>query len=147
MQIAYSVQAFDAKGVALTELFKNEIATDVGPQDKEWMPKIATEVQIPPLVASGAYKIVIKVEDAIAKTSAELTVPFQVRGKTVDPGDAVTVRNFKFYRSEDETEPAEKPFYKPGDGVFAHFDITGYQFRREEQDRRELCDVGDHLRR
>lgn len=128
VQIAYSVQAFDAKGVALTELFKNEIATDVSPQDREWMPKIATEVQIPPLVASGTYKIVIKVDDAIAKTSAELAVPFQVRGKTVEPGDAVTVRNFKFYRNEDETEPAEKPFYKPGDGVFAHFDITGYQF-------------------
>ena len=68
VQIAYSVQAFDAKGVPLTELFKNEIATDVGPQDKEWMPKIATEVQIPPLVASGAYKIVVKVEDVIAKS-------------------------------------------------------------------------------
>lgn len=128
VQIAYSVQAFDAKGVPLTELFKNEIATDVGPQDKEWMPKIATEVQVPPLVSSGAYKIVIKVDDVIAKTSAELTAAFQVRGKTVEPSDVVTVRNFKFYRSEDETEPAEKPFYKPGDGVFAHFDITGYGF-------------------
>jgi hypothetical protein len=128
VQIAYSVQAFDAKGVPLTELFKNEIATEVSPQDKEWMPKIATEVQIPPLVASGSYKILIKVDDVIAKTSAELTAPFQVRGKTVEPSDVITVRNFKFYRSEDETEPAEKPFYKPGDGVFAHFDITGYAY-------------------
>jgi hypothetical protein len=133
VQLVYSVQAFDPKGVPLTELFKNDIATEVGPQDREWMPKIATEVQIPPLVASGAYKIVIRVEDTVAKTSAELTVPFQVRGKTVEPSETVTVRNFKFYRSEDETEPVEKPFYKPGDGVFAHFDIIGYQYGEKNQ--------------
>jgi len=128
LKLSYSVQAFDPQGVPLTELFKNEIATEVGPQDKEWMPKIATEVPIPPLVGSGTYKIVVKVEDVLAQTTAELAAPFRVRGKQVEPSDTVTVRNFQFYRSDDETEPAEKPFYRPGDGVFAHFDITGFQY-------------------
>ena len=118
VHLAYSVQAFDPKGVPLTELYKNEMVTEVGPQDKEWMPKIATEIQIPPLVASGAYKIVVKVEDVVAKTSAELTVPFQVRGKTVEPSDTVMVRNFQFYRSEDETEPRRSRSTSAGDGVF-----------------------------
>jgi len=89
IQVAYSVQAFDAKAVPIVELYKNELVAEVAPQDKEWMPKIETEVQIPPLVASGTYKIVVKAEDVLAKTTAELAVPFEVRGHDVEPsGDA-----------------------------------------------------------
>src|ERR1051325_7304318 len=66
IHLAYSVQAFDAKGVALTELYKNELTDEVSPQDKEWTPRVATEVPIPPLIASGTYKIVVKAEDLIA---------------------------------------------------------------------------------
>src|SRR3954449_7699892 len=54
VHVAYSVQAFDPKGVPLTELYKNELVTDVTPQDKEWMPKIVTELLIPPLVPGGS---------------------------------------------------------------------------------------------
>ena len=87
VHLAYSVQAFDPKGVPLTEIYKNEMMTDVTPQDKEWMPKIATEIQIPPLVGAGTYKILVKVEDLVAKANAELSVPFLVRSKTVEPSD------------------------------------------------------------
>ena len=76
VHIAYSVQAFDPKGVPLTEIYKNELLTDVTPQDKEWMPKIATEIQIPPLVGAGTYKVLIKIEDMVANTKAEHSVPF-----------------------------------------------------------------------
>ena len=128
MHIKYSVQAFDSKGVPLTELYENEMKAEVTPQDKEWLPKIATEVVIPPLIAGGAYKIVVKAEDVLAKTSAELAVPFQVRGYQLDPSDTVVVRNFRFYRAEEDTQPVEKAVYNPGDSVWARFDITGYKF-------------------
>jgi len=128
VHIAYSVQAFDPKGVALTELYRNELATEVTPQDKEWMPKIATEVQIPPLVASGTYKLVVKAEDLFAKTSTELAVPFMVRGRDVPASDALVVRNFEFLRGEEDTHPLEKAAYKAGDAVWMKFDITGYKY-------------------
>ncbi len=128
MHLKYSVQAFDPKGVPLTELYENEMKAEVTPQDKEWLPKISTEVVIPPLVAGGAYKIVVKAEDVLAKTSAELAVPFQVRGYPVEPSDTVVVRNFRFYRAEEDTEPVEKAVYNPGDSVWARFDITGYRY-------------------
>ena len=128
MHLKYSVQAFDSKGVPLTELYENEMKAEVTPQDKDWLPKIATEVVIPPLIAGGAYKIVVKAEDVLAKTSAELAVPFQVRGYQLDPSDAVVVRNFRFYRAEEDTQPVEKAVYNPGDSVWARFDITGYKF-------------------
>src|SRR5437763_16671581 len=44
VHVTYAVQAFDPKGVPLGESYKNEIMTDVSPQDKERMPNIATEV-------------------------------------------------------------------------------------------------------
>jgi hypothetical protein len=128
VHVTYSVQAFDPKDVPLTELYRNELLTDVTPQDKEWMPKIATEVQIPPLVGPGAYHIMIRVEDAIANTKAELKVPFEVRAKAVEPSETLVVRNFQFLRGEDDSDALEKPVYKPGDGVWTRFDLTGYKY-------------------
>jgi hypothetical protein len=128
VHVAYSVQAFDPKGVALTELYKNELQTDVSPQDKEWMPKIVTEVQIPPLVASGTYKLVVKAEDLFAKTTTELAIPFAVRGRDVPASDTLVVRNFEFLRGEEDTHAVEKAAYKAGDAVWMKFDITGFKY-------------------
>jgi len=128
VHVTYSVQAFDPKGVPLGEIYKNEIMTDVSPQDKEWMPKIETEVQIPPLAASGDYKLVVKAEDVLAKAESELAVPFEVRGHQVEASDTLVVRNFKFYRGEEDTQAVEKAAYRAGDAVWAKFDITGFKF-------------------
>ena len=71
------------------------------------MPKIATEIQIPPLVAAGTYKIVVKVEDMVAKTIGRTRAcRSMVRSKTVEPSDTLTVRNFEFFRGEDDTAAA-----------------------------------------
>ena len=131
VHIAYSVQAFDPKGVPLADIYKNELVTDVTPQDKEWMPKIVTEVQVPPLVASGTYKLLVKAEDLIAHTSAELAVPFQIRGKAVEPSDTLVVRNFQFFRGEDDPQPLTKAVYRAGDAVWAKFDITGFKYGKD----------------
>ena len=128
IHLSFSVQAFDPQGVALTELYENEIVEEVSPKDKEWQPKIETELQIPPLVPTGAYKIIVKLEDQIAKASQELTVPFQVRGHDVETSESLTVRNLHFFRNEDDTQPLATALYKPGNGVWARFDITGYKF-------------------
>ncbi len=128
VNLAYSVQSFDPKGVPLTEIYKNELVTDVTPQDKEWMPKIATEIQIPPLVAAGTYKILIKVEDLVAKTNAELSVPFDVRSKTVEPSDTLVTRNFQFFRGEEDPAALQKAVYRGGDAVWTKFDIIGFKY-------------------
>jgi hypothetical protein len=128
VHLMYSVQAFDPKNLPLDEIYTNELKTEVSLQDKEWLPKINTSIPIPPLAGAGAYKIVFKVEDAVAKANAELVVPFKVRAHAVEPSDTLVVRNFRFFRDEEGTQPVEKPVYKPGDGVWARFDIIGYQF-------------------
>lgn len=128
VHVSYSVQAFDPKGVPLTEIYKNEMMTDVAPQDKEWMPKIATEIQIPPLVGAGTYKVLVKIEDLVTNTKAELGVPFEVRSKAVEPSDTLMVRNVQFFRGEDDPQALQKAVYKGGDAVWAKFDIIGFKY-------------------
>jgi len=127
IHLAYSVQAFDPQGVPLDEIYKNDISDEVSPQDKEWQPRIATEISTPPLGPSGAYKIVVKVEDLLAKTSAELSAPFQIRGHAVEPSGTLAVRNFQYFKGEDDTQPLAKASYRPGDNVWAKFDVVGYK--------------------
>ena len=128
IHLGYTVEAADPQGVPIMEPFHQEIVDEVSPQDKEWMPKIQTEIMVPPLAGSGTYKITVKVEDLVAKTKAESSVPFQVRGRVVTPSETLTVRNFQFFRSEEDTQPVEKAAYRPGDGVWARFDITGFKY-------------------
>jgi uncharacterized protein YfaS (alpha-2-macroglobulin family) len=128
VHLAYSVQAFDPKGVPLVELFKNDISTEVAPQDKEWMPRIATEIAIPPLIAGGTYRIEVKAEDLVGNSEAELSVSFQVRGRRLAPSDTLTIENFQFFRGEEDIQPVDKPIYRSGDSVWARFDITGFRY-------------------
>ncbi|HLK62183.1 MAG TPA: hypothetical protein VKU19_01995 [Bryobacteraceae bacterium] len=133
IHLTYSVQAFDPKGIPLTELYKNEIMDEVSPQDKGWQPRIETELAIPPLVGPGEYKILVKVEDVFAKASQELSVPFRVRGHEVEPSDTLVVRNFRFFKNEDDNQALAKAVYKPGDGVWAKFDITGFKYGEQNK--------------
>jgi hypothetical protein len=128
VRLAYSVQAFDPKGVPIAEIYKNEMDAEVLPQDKEWEPKIELALPTPPLVPPGDYKIVVKLDDLEAKTSAELSVPFRMRGTVVEPSEKLVVRAFRFYRSEDDAEPMPKAAYRTSDDLWAKFNIAGFKY-------------------
>jgi hypothetical protein len=128
VHLTYTVDALDPHGVRIEETIKNEVTAELTPHDKDWKPKVRTEISLPPLGDSGTYKIVVKVRDEIAKTSAEKTLPVEVSGHEVEPSDTLTVRNFRFFRGEDDAEPLAKPIYRPGDPVWARFDIRGYKY-------------------
>jgi hypothetical protein len=128
IHLGYTIEAVDPAGVPIMEPFHQEIVDEVTPQDKDWMPKIQTEIMVPPLAGSGTYKITVKVEDLVAKSKTESSVPFQVRGRNVALSDTLTVSNFQFFRSEDDTQSIEKAAYRPGDAVWARFDITGFKY-------------------
>lgn len=128
IHIAYSVQTFDPKGIPLDPPYKNEIADQLGPQDKEWSPKIQTEISIPPLAPPGAYKVVVKAEDLLSHAKAQLEVPFEVRGHAVRQSDKLTVQNFRFYHGEGDLQPMPAAVYHPGEGVWVKMDITGFGY-------------------
>jgi hypothetical protein len=92
------------------------------------MPKIQTEVPIPPLIGTGTYKIVVQADDLIAKTHVELAVPFEVRGHNAAASEKLTAATFRFFRGEEDPQPLEKAVYRAGDEVWAKFDITGFRY-------------------
>src|ERR1039457_1655340 len=100
IHLKYSVQAFDPKGVALSEIYQNEMEEEVGPQDKDWLPKIETQVDLPAILRGGAYKVQVKVEDVLAKATAELAVPFQVHARDVATSATLTVHKFQWFHTE-----------------------------------------------
>jgi hypothetical protein len=128
VHLTWSIHVLDPKGVPLVEPVKNEIVEEVGPQDKDWMPRLATEIAVPPLIGSGTYQIVVAVDDLVAKSQAELKTPFVVRSGSIKPSDTLTVENVQFFRNEEDTQPLEKAAYRPGDPVWTRFDITGFRY-------------------
>jgi hypothetical protein len=128
INLTYSVQAFDPKGVPIAEIYKGEAKEEVGPQDKNWEPKVETQIVLPDLLLPGTYKILVKAEDLLAKTSAELSVPFTVTGINVAPSVTLTAKNFRWYHSEEEEKPMSQPVYHAGENMFMKFDMTGFKY-------------------
>jgi hypothetical protein len=129
VRLAYTVQAVDPRGIALTEPFQGKINAEVAPQDKDWLPKIETGISIPTMLFAGEYKIAVKVDDLIAQTASEMAVPFQLRGREdIHPGDSLSIQAFRFLRHEDDTKAAERAAYVPGDHLWARFDLTGFRY-------------------
>jgi hypothetical protein len=128
VHLSYEIDAVDPKGVRFIEPIKGSVDATLAPQDKEWKPKVHPEIPLPPLAGSGTYKIVVRVTDDIGKKEASKDVPFSVRGHAVEPSDTLAVRNFHFYRSEEDPNALANPAFRRGDAVWARFDITGYKF-------------------
>jgi hypothetical protein len=127
IHVSYTVEAQDAQGVLLLEPSKGAEETTLSPEDKEWMPKVRYTVVVPPLAPSGEYAVIVKVMDHLNNTLADARVPFLVKGRDVAPSDTLTVRNFRFLRSEDDDKALSVAAYRPGDAVWARFDMTGYK--------------------
>lgn len=129
IRVGYQVDAFDFRGVRLIETIESNIDTDLTAEDKNWKPKVRHTILIPPLAESGTYKIAIRVkDDLLTDVTASKDVTFEVRGHEVAPGEGLVVRNFRFLRAEEDRDPLPTPAYRPGDTVWARFDISGYKF-------------------
>ncbi|MEZ5402126.1 MAG: hypothetical protein R2729_20805 [Bryobacteraceae bacterium] len=127
MAIAWNVQVFDPQGVPLVPPKSGKVAVDLAPQDKEWTPRVRHEFPLPPLVDPGDYRILFAAKDEIGGGEAKSETVFRVRGRVVEPSDALTIRNFRFLRSEEDGPAMITPAYHGGDEVWARFDITGYR--------------------
>jgi len=128
VHLSYKIDAFDSHGVRIMEPAIAEIEETLAPEDKNWKPTVRQEIVIPPLADSGTYKIAISVTDLVAQATATKEVPFEVRGRRVDPSDTLVIRNIRFYRGEDDREALSKAAYRPGDAVWARFDMIGFKY-------------------
>ncbi len=122
------VEAVDAGGVLLAETFQREIKTELSPEDKDWLPRVGHSIPVPSLGDPGTYRLRIAVSDLLASSEAKAEIPFRVGGRQVAPSDTLVVRNFRFLRSEEDRDALAVATYRPGEALWARFDIRGYKY-------------------
>ncbi len=128
VDIHYRIDAVDPRAVRLMETIEKDIQAEVAPEDKNWMPIVRQSFLIPPLAEPGTYKVLVAVEDRIGKREAKAEAPFLVRGRKVEPSNTLVARNFRFLRAEDDPEPLDIAAYRPGDMLWARFEMIGFQY-------------------
>jgi hypothetical protein len=131
--LTYQVEARDLRGVLLQQVQDGKEGGTVTAEDKNWMPKILESIVIPPLAESGEYQILVKVKDEIGQATAEARTAFTVKGRDVAPSDTLVVRNFRFLRAEEDAKALQVAAYRPGDPVWARFEMTGYKLGEANQ--------------
>lgn len=136
IRLTYQVDAKDSRGTLLQAPVKGKIDSTVSVEDKDWLPKIRATVTVPPLADTGQFQVIVRVGDGLAGPGGAVTeasAEFAVKGRDVAPSDTLVVRNFRFLRSEDDTRALRVAAYRPGDAVWAKFDMTGYKIVDKNQ--------------
>ena len=127
IHLTYRIDALDSAGVRLVEEKKGEIQATLQPEDKDWSPKVRHAILIPPHAGPGEYRIVASVKDMLSGQEAKVELSFPVQGRTIEPSETLAVRNFRFLRSEQDTQAMTVPVYRTGESLWAKFDIVGFK--------------------
>jgi hypothetical protein len=127
VRLEYTVELIDPAGVPLTAPEKGVVDEETSPKDKDWLPKRRVSFQLPSLLAAGHFTLRVTAKDNISNASTTRDFPFRTGGHDLTPGTSLAVQRFVFYRTEQETEPLDVASYRPGDTVWARFDLTGFK--------------------
>jgi hypothetical protein len=131
--LKFQIEVRDQGGALLKPIQEGKIETTVTQEDKDWKPRLRDTIVVPPLADTGEYVVLVKLSDELAKTAEEKRAVFHIKGRDVAPSDTLTVRNFRFLRKEDDEKPLSVAAYRPGDPVWARFDMTGYKLGDKNQ--------------
>src|SRR6202142_487008 len=128
IDLSFGVDALDPNGVPFVEAMHGKIETQISPEDKDWMPLVNQSAAIPPLAWGGTYRLKLAVEDNLSKQTAKAEIEIPVRGRNIEASPTLTVRNFRFLRTEEDGEPLLDAVFHPGDAVWIRFDFTGFRY-------------------
>jgi hypothetical protein len=128
VQLTGHIEAFDAKGTPIASPDEEVIGTSLSEEDKDWKPKLRSQIQIPSIAPPGSYRIHFDVTDNQTHQTVSEYAAFTVSGKGVEPSAELAIRNFGFFRTQEEPTPLRTPAYRAGDIVWVRFDITGYKY-------------------
>ncbi|MGA2215790.1 MAG: hypothetical protein ABSH31_21135 [Bryobacteraceae bacterium] len=133
VSLKFQIEVRDKNGALLQPVQEGKIETTVTQEDKNWMPKLRETITVPPLADTGEYAVLVKLSDELASFNTEKSTVFHVKGREVAPSGTLIVRNFRFLRTEDDEKPLPVAAYRPGDPVWARFDMTGYKLGDKNQ--------------
>ncbi len=131
--LTFQIEVRDMSGALLKPIKEGKVETTVTQEDKNWEPKIRDTIVVPPLADTGEYTVLVKLSDELAKATSEKPAVFHIKGRDVAPSATLVVRNFRFQRGEDDGKPLQVAAYRPGDMVWARFDMTGYKLGDKNQ--------------
>jgi hypothetical protein len=133
ISLAYEVMPQDLNGRPLTPPQSGTVQTELNPEDKNWMPKRRVSFLLPSFIAAGEFRIHVVVKDLFANSQASKDFPFRIGGVKVQPSSTITIQNFRFFRQENDREPLELPAFRPGDNIYASFEMVGYKIGSQNQ--------------
>lgn len=128
LKLTGHAQLLDSRGTPVTPLDEMALSTSLREEDKEYKPRLHFQFQLPSIAPPGSWRIKFDVTDAGTKQSAQGMTEFAVTGRNVEPAQALAVRNLQFLRTQDDETPLKAAAYRPGDMVWARFDMTGYKY-------------------
>lgn len=131
--LTYQIQAKDPKGLLLQAASSDKVEATLAPEDKDWRPKLRDSIVVPAMADSGEYQVFVKVRDERNGAVVESHANFVVHGRDIPPSDTLIVRDFRFFRGEDDAKPLQVPAYRPGDSLWARFIMTGYKIGDKNQ--------------
>jgi hypothetical protein len=126
ISLTYEASPEDSKGVAVTPALTGFIKEELSAEDKNWTPKRRASFLLPSFIGAGEFHVHLSVKDVIGDTSTERDLPFHIGGVVIAPALVLGVQDFQFLRKEDDSEPLEVPAYRPGDTIYARFNMTGF---------------------
>jgi hypothetical protein len=127
LQLTYRIEVKDPRGTPVVEPYAGKITTEMLPEDRNWTPKGRWSFNLPDYAEGGKYTITLIAQDLIGKTEARATSVFVVNNRNLEPADALVVRSFGFYPSEESVRILDPAVYKAGELVWVKFDLTGYK--------------------
>jgi hypothetical protein len=128
VQLTGHVEVFDPRGTPIVPRDEEVIGTTVSQEDKDWKPKLRSQIQIPSIAPPGNYRVKYEVADQQSHQNSSGELAFQVSGKGVEPAAELTIRNLGFYRGQDDESALKIVAYRAGDMLWVRFDATGYKY-------------------
>lgn len=128
VNLDWQLRMLDPSGVPIAKDLSGKISDEVLPQDKDWRPKFLASFVVPAFAPTGVYHVPVKVKDEVAGAEIDSDLTFHVQGHDVPSSGTLATRNFGLLRSENDQFPMRNPVYRPGEMLWARFDIVGYKF-------------------
>ena len=127
VNVRYQVVLTDPEGLLVVPPITGGVQVEVTDNDKNWMPKASQTIPLPPQLPSGTFQIKIHAADEFAKSSADETLEFTVRGRTITPSEVFEIQNVRFFRSEQDRTPLDPVTFAQGDQLWGRFEMVGFK--------------------
>lgn len=126
VSLSWTIRIADEAGLALTPPESKSLEAELAPEDKDWKPRILYQAEMPPTADCDNCLLVVQLTDKISGAQAMSEQRFAIRSKEVEPSKELAIRNFRFLRGEEDGAALAVPAFRPGDEVWARFEITGF---------------------